>query len=120
MGSSSPCVKPTTSTSRADTPHAMAIITPTDTGYALAGELTVDTVSGVYGQTPAFSGSRCELDLSGVTGTDSSGLALLLYWMQQAAARGCVLSPHGAPRQMRSLLRVSGLEGLLQDAGFEL
>ena len=91
----------------------MVEVRQTETGYALHGDLTVDTVSKIFPRTPAFSAGDCALDLTGVSNTDSAGLALLVYWIQGAAARGCRLTPRGAPAQMRSLVSVSGLDGIL-------
>ena len=97
----------------------MAEISRTETGFMLAGDLTVDTVSGIYRRTPGFDSAECSLDLSGVTNTDSSGLALLVYWIRRAEAENCRLIPCHAPEQMKSLIRVSGLAGLLEGAGIE-
>ena len=85
----------------------------TDAGLALRGDLTVDTVNDAFRTTPAFSGEECALDLAAVGNTDSAGVALLVYWMQEAARRNCRLRPCNAPDQMKSLIRILGLTELL-------
>jgi phospholipid transport system transporter-binding protein len=80
---------------------------------ALRGDLTVDTAAAAFRQQPAFPEGVCRLDLSGVGRSDSAGLALLVYWVRQGKAVGCDLRPVNPPRQMRSLMRVAGLDDLL-------
>ena len=89
------------------------------TVLTLSGELTVDTVSGIHRQMPSFAAGQCALDLSGVSSTDSAGLALLVHWIQTAANQNCALEPCDAPPQMVSLIRVSGLSGILPDLDFD-
>lgn len=54
-----------------------------------------------------------ELDLSGVTRADSSGLALLLELSRMARARKRELRITRAPAQLRRLAEFFGLNGLL-------
>ena len=88
-----------------------------DAGLALRGDLTVDTVNEAFRATPAFTGKECALDLAAVGNTDSAGVALLVFWMQEATRSNCRLRPCNAPDQIKSLIRILGLtEVLAQDS----
>lgn len=79
------------------------------------GDLTFQTVPrlhAAYGEDIA-TGGRVALDLSGVAHTDSAGVALLVDWLRQARGAGGDLRLVNVPEQMRSIVRVSGLERLL-------
>ena len=91
----------------------MVQVTHTDTGLSLRGDLTVDTVNGALQANRGFAGNECTLDLAAVDNVDSAGLALLVYWMQEAAARNCRLRPCNVPDRIRSLMRILGLTELL-------
>ena len=88
-------------------------VVQTDAGLSLRGDLTVDTVSGVLQATRPLAGKDCVLDLSEVGNVDSAGLALLVYWMQEATRRNCRLRPCNVPGRTRSLMRILGLTELL-------
>ncbi|MGI9317593.1 MAG: STAS domain-containing protein [bacterium] len=92
----------------------MAEFSTTDTGIALAGRLTVDTVTGVYNQTPEFSLERIEVDLSGIVEMDSAGLALLVHWKQHAGQKQCELQLSNPPEQVKTMVRISDLEALFE------
>lgn len=53
------------------------------------------------------------IDLSGVTASDSSGLALLIEWMSIAKAANRPLRYEGMPVQLHQLARLSDVEALL-------
>lgn len=67
--------------------------------------------------TGAFRGQAAvEVDLSGVTSTDSAGLAVLLTWVQHARATGQQLRFDGLPPQLAAIARVCGVESMLAAA----
>jgi phospholipid transport system transporter-binding protein len=54
-----------------------------------------------------------QVDMSGVDKADSAGLALLLEWKAQAAARGASISYTGIPRSLVAIARTSEVSELL-------
>ncbi|MGH8378516.1 MAG: STAS domain-containing protein [Gammaproteobacteria bacterium] len=54
-----------------------------------------------------------QLDLSGVTATDSAGLALLIEWISRAQHGKCKLSFRNVPKQTMTLARISDVDKLL-------
>ncbi len=65
----------------------------------------------------AFRGQAAvEVDLSGLTSTDSAGLAVLLTWVQRARANGQQLRFDGLPPQLAAIARVCGVEAMLAAA----
>ena len=62
----------------------------------------------------AINGGRAALiDLGGVTGSDSAGLALLIEWLSIAKAAGRALRFENIPTQLQQLARLSEVEELL-------
>lgn len=61
-------------------------------------------------------GDRARLDLAGVSSCDSAGLACLLAVLAEARRRGHTLSLQHITDGLRTLARVSGVEGLLASA----
>ena len=87
-----------------------------DGTVAVGGALTFDTVPRVFEQSPAWlerSGGSITIDLCDVSRADSAGLALLVEWLRRAKAKGRSLTFVNAPEQVRSLIRVNGLERAL-------
>ena len=58
-------------------------------------------------------GDALDIDLSGVTRTNSAGLALLLQWQEDAARRGVALRILHPPKSLIELARLSNLEQVL-------
>ncbi|MGH8398186.1 MAG: STAS domain-containing protein [Gammaproteobacteria bacterium] len=54
-----------------------------------------------------------QLDLSGVTATDSAGLALLIEWISRAKQSKCKLSFLHVPEQVMAIARISNVDKLL-------
>ena len=83
----------------------------------LRGELDVATVTDVLeagrSAIAALSGERVVLDLSGVTRSDSAGVALVVDWLRAARRRSLELVVESMPPQMTHIAEVSGLAGLL-------
>ena len=82
----------------------------------LSGELSFRTVPDLLRQGRGrFEGaSRFHLDLSGVTRTDSAGLALLLEWLQACRRRQQDLLLQDLPESLAAIARVSNLDRLLE------
>lgn len=57
--------------------------------------------------------SEVQIDLDGVTRSDSAGLALLVEWLRQAQMRGIALQFHNLPSQLREIAKISDLLPLL-------
>lgn len=82
--------------------------------YTLDGDLTHATVPALFEtKCPEFNGSTLTIDLSAVRRSDSAGLALLLEWTRQGTERGTHVVLAHIPAQLRSMIKVSGLSGLL-------
>jgi phospholipid transport system transporter-binding protein len=58
-------------------------------------------------------GQAAVIDLGGVTGSDSSGLALLIEWLSVARGAGRSLRYENMPVQLHQLARLSEVEELL-------
>jgi phospholipid transport system transporter-binding protein len=96
-------------------PASFSLTTTTPGSLALSGALTFATAGS------ALETARAELDrnnpttldLSGVTRTDSAGLATLLALLAHARTRGHSLTVSNAPANLQALARVSGVESFL-------
>lgn len=86
-----------------------------DGRYAVAGELSFDTVPAVWQETRDWfaAGGVSAVDLVGVTRADSAGLAMLLEWLREAQRRGGRVSFDHVPEQIRALARLTGLASVL-------
>jgi phospholipid transport system transporter-binding protein len=58
-------------------------------------------------------GQAAVIDLSGVTASDSSGLALLIEWLSVAKGAQRALRYENLPSQLQQLARLSEIEELL-------
>ncbi len=81
----------------------------------LAGTLHFDTVSALLapGAEAISNGRAAVIDLSGVSESDSSGLALLIEWLSVAREARRELRYENVPEQIQELARLSDVEGLL-------
>jgi phospholipid transport system transporter-binding protein len=93
-----------------------ATLTRVDAGrYRVDGKLVFATA----GELLAASGVQFtrepprEIDLSGVTVSDSAGLALLIEWMSVAHQRGSSVHFAGTPSQLTALAKISDLDRVL-------
>ncbi len=79
------------------------------------GLLEFDTVTRLLplGSAAIAGGQAATIDLGGVTGSDSSGLALLIEWLSVAQAAGHPLHYENIPTQLKQLARLSEVEDLL-------
>jgi phospholipid transport system transporter-binding protein len=81
----------------------------------VTGSLHFTTVSTLLplGADAIADGRADVIDLAGVTGSDSSGLALLIEWLSVAKAAGRTLHYDNIPSQLHQLARLSEVEELL-------
>jgi phospholipid transport system transporter-binding protein len=84
----------------------------------VVGSLDFGTVAHLLrlGDAAITSGHAATIDLSGVTGSDSSGLALLVEWLSVAKAAQRSLRYENIPAQLIQLARLSDVEELLTAA----
>ena len=81
----------------------------------VVGSLDFSTVAGLLPQgAAAIEGGRAAVvDLSGVKGSDSSGLALLIEWLSVAKSAGRSLRYENMPAQLLQLASLSEVDELL-------
>lgn len=94
-----------------------AVIEPAGAGrFVVRGPLTFETVTGVLRASEglfANSGEPMRIDLSGVTESDSAGVALLVEWLSRAAAKQRPITFHNAPESLLAIARISEVDKLL-------
>lgn len=94
---------------------AEARLERSDGRFELVGELTFETVTGLW-QAAADELARADwpvLDLARIRRTDSAGLALLVDWARRADGDGRSLQLDEAPAQLKALANASGVQELL-------
>lgn len=90
----------------------------TDNGegrFSLSGAMTFSTAGKILkdSERPFDKHTQIEVDLSGVTRTDSAGLALLLEWITWANHTVREIRFVGTPEKIDAIARVTEVEGLL-------
>ena len=93
--------------------------TPSSEVLAITGELTFATIPGVLAQSAEFEArpdlpDKLVIDFIGVSGVDSSAVALLLEWRRQALRRGKTLVFTNLPANLVALARLYGVADLIQ------
>jgi phospholipid transport system transporter-binding protein len=84
--------------------------------FAVVGELGFDTVRGLLASGRSqfvVADAEFEVDLSGVSQSDSAGLALLIEWLKQASQSGKTVRFTRVPEQLRALAQISEIESFL-------
>ena len=83
--------------------------------FHLKGELSFKTVYSVLTESEKLflSASELQVDLAGVTRSDSAGLALLLEWMRLASSTDRPIYFRNIPAQMMAIAAMSGFDKLL-------
>jgi phospholipid transport system transporter-binding protein len=86
---------------------------------SVSGALHFSTVSALLqpGAAAIKDGRAAVIDLSKVSQSDSSGLALLIEWLSIAKEARRTLRYENIPEQIKELARLSDVEGLLVPAG---
>jgi len=84
----------------------------------VTGALNFRTVTRLLprGSNAIGAGQATVIDLAGVTGSDSSGLALLIEWLGIAKQSAHPLKYENVPPQLHQLARLSDVEALLTPA----
>ncbi|MFC1748355.1 lipid asymmetry maintenance protein MlaB [Pseudomonadota bacterium] len=82
---------------------------------SLSGELTFESVPSLVAAIEPLldSATVLELNLSGVSRSDSAGVALLVSWERKVRSKAASISYTGVPEQLLGLARVSGVEQIL-------
>jgi len=83
--------------------------------FALSGEMSFDTAERILKESeePFEEHTQLEIDLSGVTLTDSAGLALLLEWVTWANHTVREIRFSGMPERVLAIAKTTEVEGLL-------
>lgn len=91
------------------------IVTVGEGRFELSGALTFDTVASLLeqGQKRFAAHSRIILDLSGVTDSDSAGLALLMEWVSWANHSVREIRYENVPERLVSIASISEVESML-------
>jgi len=95
--------------------HGATFESPGDDRSRVMGSLAFGTVAKLLpvGSAAIAAGHAAIIDLSGVTGSDSSGLALLIEWLSVAKSAGRSLRYENMPSQLHQLARLSEVDELL-------
>lgn len=83
--------------------------------YALAGEVSFETAERILqvSERPFEEHTRIEVDLSGVTKSDSAGLALLLEWITWANHTVREIRYSGMPDRIMAIAKTTEVDDLL-------
>jgi phospholipid transport system transporter-binding protein len=97
----------------------MSEYTLTDQGkgkFALSGRMKFDTAGEILRQSENMfeEHTLIEVDLSGVTETDSAGLALMLEWITWANHTVREIRFHGTPEKIDAIARTTEVDHLLK------
>jgi phospholipid transport system transporter-binding protein len=86
-----------------------------DGNFSLKGEMTFATAGDILrdSEQPFEKHTRIEVDLSGVTDTDSAGLALLLEWITWANHTVREIRFTGVPQIIDAIARTTEVDNLL-------
>ncbi|NOX68371.1 MAG: STAS domain-containing protein [Gammaproteobacteria bacterium] len=84
--------------------------------FALSGSMTFDTAADILrdSETPFEEHTLIEVDLSGVTESDSAGLALLLEWITWANHTVREIRFTAMPAIIESIAKVTEVDNLLK------
>lgn len=90
----------------------------------LTGALDFETLPGVIAESEKYVArpdlpERLTIDFSGVTGVDSSAVALLLEWRRRALERGVALEFVALPANLLALADLYGVAQIIQPTASE-
>lgn len=97
-------------------PKSHATIERRDTrSYGVHGPMTFDSVTDLLDESREIFSENAflQIDLAGVTHTDSAGLALLVEWLREASRQGARIEFLNLPPQLVALAGAANLEDLL-------
>lgn len=83
--------------------------------YRVSGELGFETVPAIWEQSSGLLDADGDpvIDLGAVTQVDSAGLALVIEWLRLARSRGKSIRLVAVPEGLKSLAKISEVEGFL-------
>ena len=86
-----------------------------DGRFALTGEMSFDSAERILkaSEKPFEEHTQIEIDLSGVTVSDSAGLALLLEWVTWANHTVREIRFEGMPERVMAIAKTTEVDGLL-------
>lgn len=86
-----------------------------DGRFALSGEMTFDTAERILqrSEEPFEEHTQLEIDLSGITMSDSAGLALLLEWVTWANHTVREIRFTGMPERVMAIAKTTEVDRLL-------
>ena len=86
-----------------------------DGRFALSGEMSFDSAERILkaSEKPFEEHTQLEIDLSGVTVSDSAGLALLLEWVTWANHTVREIRFEGMPERVMAIAKTTEVEALL-------
>ncbi len=86
-----------------------------DGRFALSGEMSFETAERILqaSEKPYAKHTRLEIDLSGVSMSDSAGLALLLEWVTWANHTVREIRYTGMPERVMAIAKTTEVDGLL-------
>ncbi len=86
-----------------------------DGRFALTGEMSFDTAERILraSEKPFEEHTQLEIDLSGVTNSDSAGLALLLEWVTWANHTVREIRFEGMPERVMAIAKTTEVDELL-------
>lgn len=86
-----------------------------DGQFKVSGELTFETVTGLWNQSRELfrTVSILRVDLGEVTRADSAGLSLLIQWQGEAQQQNQSIEFNNLPQQLFEIAKTCGLERVL-------
>ena len=77
----------------------------------ITGELGFESVPGIYTNSLKYfqNNPSLEIDLAGVTHTDSAGVALLIEWLRQARQQNRKITFRNIPSQLLAIAQLCGV-----------
>ncbi len=81
----------------------------------VSGELNFSTVPDLQKKSELLfeDEKTLDIDLSGITGSNSAGLALLIEWIRYSKKQNKPISLHHIPEQLMSIAKVSGVSAII-------
>ena len=84
-----------------------------DGNVQVSGEITFFTVNQALSLDILSGRKNIKINFSGVTRSDSSGLALMVHWLRQAKQQGVEMKFENIPDKLLALAKVSYLDEIL-------
>jgi|688.fasta_scaffold661748_2 phospholipid transport system transporter-binding protein len=88
----------------------------TEGDFLVRGDMTFATASMALKQASVLlkgDHQSIRFDLAGISRADSSGVGLLVEWLQMARLLGCQMRYSNIPASLDAMIRVGGVQGML-------